>query len=147
MWDQGPGTVPKKKNRKQKPYGCEVIQSWCAVISVNCVVARVIDTVTGMSKKNKNTIKYNVSTKEKKQTPTHPYARTPGHPRTHTNTDVHTSKDTTAPMPTPRQARTGAPTPARARTPTHTTRPRTPTSGGWFSFLCCSGFRYLRLVQ
>ena len=125
MWDQSPGTVTKKKkNRKQKPYGCEGIQSWCAVINVNCVVARVIDTVTGMSKKNKNTRKYNVSTKEKTDTntPIRPHAGTPPAPtRIPTYTPARTR-----PHPCPRL---DTPAPARPHPRAHE-HPPTPHARG-----------------
>ena len=40
----GSGTV-RKTPKTSAPYGCEWTRSWCAVINVNCVVARVVGTV------------------------------------------------------------------------------------------------------
>ena len=106
------------------------------VVEVNTY--RYSEKQAGMSKK-----KTYENTTFQKKTPTHPYARTPRHQHTHTNTDIFSRDDTTAPMHTPRHARTGTLTHARTRTPAHPVRPRAPTSGGWFSFLCCSGFGFL----
>ena len=43
MRDPGPGTV--RKTSEKTPYGCERIRSWCVVINVNCLLARVVRTV------------------------------------------------------------------------------------------------------
>ena len=112
---------------------------------MNCVVARVIDTETGMSRKNitsENTT-FQPQKKTETNTPIRHYARTPTHPYEYRHVHPHGHYRTHAHAST--RARTGAPTPAHART--HATHPRAPTSGAWFSFLCCAGFRYLRLVR
>ena len=79
--------------------GAQEIQKYEKV----CDWARPCCVVTNESETNKQ--------EQKKQTPTHPYAGTLGHPHAHA--------DMVTPAPTPRHTCTHVPSPARARAPTH----------------------------